>query len=269
MLKYSSQNKMLEKGQRMISIIKGTKAEYERFCEGNPLGARIISQLNSYGTKYPFALFWEQRGEGGELLSVISKVDVSITVVGSEANTKELTAFINAIGFTNISAEPGVINSLSPDFEITFKAIMKYKNNNSIKSVKDAEIISKNIDLSKIYDIIINCNKIKSTQEQYEAWIADISHRIRHGYADAVCAEVNEKIVSCALAVASTHTDVLIGGVATLDEYRKMGLARSCIEELIKRNVDKNIFIFCKEDKISFYNKLGFENIGITAEGTK
>ncbi|MEG0898539.1 MAG: GNAT family N-acetyltransferase [Oscillospiraceae bacterium] len=250
----------------MISLISDLINEYDIFCSGDALGTRIMSLLYSYGAKKPFALFWEQRDKNQVLTALISKIDNSITVHSKNADEDELKEFINAIGFESLSATPEFVDFIGFDCKVIIKTIMKYKDSHIFKSVKDGEKGSINIDLNKIYDIIIVCNNINSTKEHYEAWITDISHRIRHGYADAVTAQVDDKIVSCALVLASTESDALIGGVATLEEYRNLGLAQKCIYELISRNINKNIFIFCKEDKICFYNKLGFEKYANTAE---
>lgn len=250
----------------MIKLISKLTQEYEKFCEGDALGARIISLLYAYGTQHCFALFWEQRDADLNLTAMISSIDNSVTVFEKDANAEEIKEFLNCIGFESVSTTPKLANQIFSNCNINIRTIMKYNNSKLIKKSKDVDDFCKSIDLKQIYDIINFCHNIPASKNSFEFWFTDMSHRIRHGYADAVATQSGGKTVSCALALVSTKTDVLLGGVATLDDYRNRGLAKQCIYELIKRNKDKNIFIFCKEDKIDFYTKLGFEKYSLIAE---
>jgi len=250
----------------MVKVVLKFTEEYEKFCKGDALGARIISQLDAYGTQHGFALFWEQRDDNCNLTAMISSIDNSVTILGKDSNAEEIKEFINFIGYGSISTTPQLAKQICSDCNINIRTIMKFNNASFSKSIKDVDDLCENIDLKQIYDIISFCHNTPRTKHGFEVWFTDMSHRIRHGYADAVAAQVGDKIASCALALASTHTDVLLGGVATLDDYRNRGLAKKCIYELIKRNKGKNIFIFCKDDKIDFYTKLGFEKYSLTAE---
>ncbi|NCC86248.1 MAG: N-acetyltransferase [Clostridia bacterium] len=252
----------------MIKLVSKYTEEYEKFCEGDALGARIISLLDAYCTQHNFVLFWEQRDDNLNLTAMILSIDNSVTVFEKDANAEEIKEFLTCIGFDSISTTPELANQICTNCNMNIRTIMKYNNSKISKSLKDKNVddFCKSIDLKQIYDIINFCHNTPATKHGFEVWFTDMSHRIRHGYADAVATQSGDKTVSCALALASTKTDVLLGGVATLDDYRNRGLAKQCIYELIKRNKDKNIFIFCKEDKIDFYTKLGFDKYSLTAE---
>lgn len=258
----------------MISLITESNKKYEQFCRSDALGTRIMSQLFSYGTNLSFAMFWEQRNSSKELTAMISKIDGAVTIHSKdidENNTSEIKEFINVIGYSSISSSKELLEMICSDCEISVRTIMKYNadSTNAISNSIDKNNLCGDINLFKIYDVITVCHNIQNTKDSYQSWIADMSHRIRHGYADAVCAQVNGQVVACALALAKTKCDVLLGGVATLNEFRNKGLARQCIDELIDKNSGKNIFIFCKQDKIEFYKKLGFEKYSNTAEVNK
>ncbi len=252
----------------MITNISQFKEEYENFCKGDALGARIASQLDAYGGRHAFALFWEQRDDDGRLTSIISKFGSSVTILEKGADAEELEQFLRFIEFNTISAPYSFANKIYNECNIDIRTIMKYNSTNIDRAQHQVDDFCKDIDLKQIYDIILICHGNPKNMRNFEGWITDLSHRIRHGYSDAVALQVDGKIVSCAIALASTNTDVLIGGIATLDNYRNRGLAKKCIYELIRRNESKNIFLFCKNDKINFYTKLGFEKQGLIAEVT-
>ncbi len=250
----------------MITIITSFKEEYEIFCKGNPLGARIVSQLDAYGAQHAFALFWEQRDDKGTLTSVISKFGGSVTVHEKNADVEELGEFLKVIEINNISLSHSLAKKIYDECKINCKTIMKYKYASITRSEHNFGDFSNEVDLKQVYDIISICHGNPKNMRNFEGWITDLSHRIRHGYSDAVAVQKDGKIVSCAIALATTGTDILVGGIATLDKYRKRGFAKNCIYEIIRRNEGKNIFLFCEDDKIGFYKKIGFEEHGLTAE---
>lgn len=250
----------------MITIISSFKEEYENFCKGDPLGARIISQLDAYGAKHAFALFWEQRSDEGTLTAVISKFGGSVTVYEKNTDAQELSYFLNFIEINNISLSHSLAKLMYDECKINCKTIMKYKNKGIERIEHNFDDFCKDLDLKQVYDIIFVCHNSPKNMRNFEGWIADLSHRIRHGYSDAVAVQKDDKIVSCAIALATTATDVLVGGIATLDKYRNRGFAKNCIYEIIRRNEGKNIFLFCEDDKIGFYKGIGFEENGLMSE---
>lgn len=250
----------------MIKLVSEYNSNIDCFCKGDALGARILSTLKAYGTNHDFALFWMQVNEDDKIVSIISKIDNSITALCKDIDNQviidELKEFINVIGYDSASASENLSNQLFNNKNKTVKAVMQFNEN----LIFDKQVELTDIDLFDIYKLISTCHKLKVTKDSRDMFVADLSHKIRHGYADCYAVKKDDRYVSCALALAQTEKDVLLGGVATYDEHRKQGLARICIYELVRRNSEKNIFIFCKEDKVEFYKKLGFVRISNTAE---
>lgn len=247
-------------------MIKLLECINESFCEDNPLGARILSNFNSYGVEYQFCMCWQQIDNNNKMLSLILKLDDSITVHSIEnlecEAIEELKEFINVVGCSNVLLPLELAEKMYDKNDILEKSVMKFDTVLDCSNKKSL----KEVDLFDLYELISVCHKIEATKESRDFFVTDISHKIRHGQADVYAVENEGRYVSCALALAITKTDVLLGGVSTYIEHRKKGYAKTCIYELIKKYQDKNMFILCKEDKIKFYEKLGFKKIGNVAE---
>lgn len=249
----------------MIRLVSQIEDKFTKFCENNALGVKINSSLKAYGINQNFAMFWEQTDENDDIISVISKVDNCVTVLGYELDVKscdELKEFVNVIGYNVLCLPENLAMKMFDESKIHTKSVMKYFG----AKTHQAQSKIKEIDLFDLYKLIFTCHNLDKTKEKRDMFVTDLSHRIRHKFADAYAVVQKDKYVSCAVALSITETDVLLGGVATYSEYRKNGYAKKCIYELIRRNSNRNIFIFCEDDKIEFYNKLEFRKISNMVE---
>ncbi len=101
----------------------------------------------------------------------------------------------------------------------------------------------------------------------FEPWYVDISHRIRHDCCHIATEYANDRIISIAMTVAETEEIALIGGVATVQEYRGKGAASRCIGQLISNLSQSTIFIAPDNDRAAqLYKTLGFTRCGTWAE---
>ena len=104
---------------------------------------------------------------------------------------------------------------------------------------------------------------------RFDSWYVDASHRVRHGCCHIVGEYVDKTLAAVAMTVAETEDVALIGGVATLPDYRGRGLATSCITQLISQLSQKTLFIApSSDDSARLYKKLGFVPFGTWAEVT-
>mgnify|MGYP006990230083 FL=1 len=64
---------------------------------------RILSLLNAYGCKYPFARFYRQGNDDGTVTAILSVLDKDITISFAEnADRDELSRFVSVIGFDSV-----------------------------------------------------------------------------------------------------------------------------------------------------------------------
>ena len=100
-----------------------------------------------------------------------------------------------------------------------------------------------------------------NTVPPFDAWYADVHHRMRRGafQARAVCEDGN--VLSCAMTVAQCTDAVLLGAVATYPSARGRGLASACVTSLTAyyQKEGKCVYISPKNDKAeALYCRLGF-----------
>lgn len=99
----------------------------------------------------------------------------------------------------------------------------------------------------------------------FDSWYADVHHRLRRGLFASAAVRAGETPVSCALTTALCDGAALIGGVATLPEYRGRGYASRCVTTLAARmqSEGRRVWISPKnEGAAALYRRLGFVRKG-------
>ena len=99
----------------------------------------------------------------------------------------------------------------------------------------------------------------------FENWFTGFSRKINSENAKATYVCVGKRIVSCALAPSVYKESSVIAGVYTLKEYRNKGYASECVKGLLNELSDRNVrcvYLWCEDDNIGFYEKLGFVKTG-------
>lgn len=99
----------------------------------------------------------------------------------------------------------------------------------------------------------------------FDSWYADVHHRLRRGLFAGAAVREGEIPVSCAVTTAACDKAALIGGVATLPEYRGKGYASRCVTALAARlqSEGRRVWISPKnEEAAALYLRLGFTPCG-------
>lgn len=219
----------------------------------NPFACRILSQLLAYGTGERFLEHWVQL-EGDKPTAAISRIDGNMTVFCEKAN-EELTEFINAVGFGTILADKHVF----PQYW-SGEAVMRLACKAEIKATEgNGTEIEQNPTIREVYSVLERCMGAGFEVPDFDSFYPDMSHRVRHGLARIFALRVGGQAVACCMTSAETNSCAIVSGVATLPKMRGKGYAGKLITEMIKTLGDKEVFVFCREDLISFYSKLGFK----------
>lgn len=169
---------------------------------------------------------------------------------------EEITEFLSFVGYKSVLSN---IN-LPLNDKKSCGYIMKHTGIDCGKS--NAQIISCE-EIKDIYPLLTDCFEIKS---DFSEWFCDISHKVRHGFADISAVKVNDKFISCAISMYKTPFSCIINGVCVNKNFRSNGYGRSSLNALVYRMTQENIndiFVFCEEGKTEmFYEKQGFEKAG-------
>ncbi|MDE6385785.1 MAG: GNAT family N-acetyltransferase [Eubacterium sp.] len=212
---------------------------------------RILSLLNAYGCKYPFARFYRQINDDGAVTAILSVLDKDITIsFDKNADRDELSQFVSVIGFDSVLCDEALeIDSC-------------YECGIVMKTDKSIEIPCNYMEIDEYPHLFDLYNFIDYGEINFDSWYVDISHRIRHGAAKAFTLNMDEEIISSAIFSSIYKNNAILTGVQTKPEFRKMGYGSALISAMC---CDFNGTVYLMRENgrnESFYKKLGFENIG-------
>lgn len=241
----------------MISLLTEEKKDaFLHFCSRKPVGTRIAANLISYGLNFDFARFWMQ-AEGKDITSAISRVDGNMAVEASgDSNYDELEEFIRVVGQTDLLCTPDVFRRLG---RTPFSNTMVLEHISKSKSQEYFGDCEKAPGLSKVWALLRDHEEFRIHLQSYEAWYADMSHRIRHDTARAYLIPETAVALTCA----ETPDSAIISGVAVKKRLRGRGIGGrlvGCLTEDLERE-GKKVFLFCEDRLAGFYRQIGFQQI--------
>ncbi len=122
------------------------------------------------------------------------------------------------------------------------------------------EIVSKSFENSKlIYDLVSKC----FPETEYEAFLLDISRKLRLANSEISSILTDEKAISVALSSYICDNTAIITFIATRDEYRKMSYARDVLVSLEEKLCGRDLFLLKEKNKNDiFYQKMGYQQCG-------
>lgn len=220
-------------------------------CAGSFVGIKILANYLSYGNKFAFCNFWVQF-ENNIPTALICKFEETILISAEQnADANELKQFCYTIGFNTIHADLELLKKMDLSDIIEYQLLFLKGSG----TVLNSSFIMPS--LQKVYDIIYSeCNK-NIYKNQWEGWYADLSHRIRHGTAAALC---NENAACIASHI--TADSAIISGIAVLPEKRKMHYGSKIINDMLSLLKGRNIFVAADITVSPFYEKHNFVPIG-------
>ena len=219
-----------------------------RFEGGNiadPNYIKIAASIRAYGLERPFLFAWKQ----GDTL--ICRIDGNMTIYGDNFDPEEMRSFIAAVGAKTLTCSVAAAEMLC----------YEYKTYNVLISEKGLSVPA-NFEPScdEVYNLLKEGEDGDITLPERTAFIADLSHRMRHGTALAA-------IYKSAVCVVPFVADsgALICGVATEKGARGSGFAGMCVAGTVQK-LARPTFTICSYELVPFYKKFGFKDWGKNAE---
>ncbi|MBE6803099.1 MAG: GNAT family N-acetyltransferase [Ruminococcaceae bacterium] len=196
-----------------------------------------------------------QYNENDGITSVFSLKNGCITLARvKDADLSELSMFFDFLGVSEIISDYPLDDSFEkiPLLETT----ARYEN---------ASDVSFLLETSKLSEYLGVYNLLNDSEGEFSGWYSNFSKKINSGVACGVYKVYDDSIVSTVTATAIYDKTAIISGVFTNPLYRGKGYASRCVKavinQLCKKNVEK-VYLWCEEDKIPFYKKLGFKFSG-------
>lgn len=217
-------------------------------CSTHPLFTKIKSLYVAYGSKYPFCRFY--RGDN----VIISKYRDSGMVYFNTESKKEID-FSQVVEFIALSRFSFVQCNIPLDIDDEFSyetgGLYEYQSRDVIITTE----VLVNHSISECYNIIKDAFYSDFTQEEYERWYVDMSHKIRHGVSQVYNIEQKSSVTL----QSRDETYVVLSQIATQGQYQEQGLAKTLIELIASQNLDKRVVLYSKNKQSdAFYEKVGF-----------
>ncbi|MBR4286811.1 MAG: GNAT family N-acetyltransferase [Clostridia bacterium] len=192
-----------------------------------------------------------QYNEVDELTAVFSLKNGCVTFSKvRDADFSEALMFFSFLGVSDILSDC----PLNGDF----KAFSLLEATTRSEKTCDVGTLSEKSKLSEYQNIYKLLNEEVGN---FSNWYGNFSRKINSGNALGVYKAIENSVVSTATATAIYNKNAVISGVFTNPLYRGKGYVTECVKALInllhKKNV-KNIYLWCEDDKIPFYEKTGF-----------
>ena len=245
----------------MIRYVTGeTLPALLKFCRGDPFGCKIASLARAYGLETPFAGFWLQTEENTITAALSRLEDAAVLFAPGQADWEEWESFLSTLGVSAVQCRAEL--PLFADWERGQGIIMKLCA--PLRAEREEEPA-----LADVYHLLASCDGPGFHPPPFDQFYVDMSHRVRHKTARVRGVWEGETLVACAMTVAETEADALLGAVAAHPAKRRSGYGgravRALCAELLQEN--KEIFLFRSEtENQAFYERLGFSFCGRWSE---
>ena len=230
------------------------------FCRGDPFGCKIASLALAYGLQTPFAGFWLQT-KANTVAAALSRLeDAAVLFAHGQADWEEWESFLSMLSVSTVQcrAEFPLLADWKREQGIIMKLCVP------LRAAGEAEPA-----LAEVHPLLASCEGPGFHPPPFDPFYVDMSHRIRHGTARVRGVWEGDALIACAMTVAETGTDALLGAVAVHPGKRRGGyggrVVRALCAELLQEK--KEIFLFRSEtDNQAFYEGLGFSDCGRWSE---
>ena len=184
---------------------------------------KLLALTEAYGLECPFVRYWEGEGRLAAAL-----MEGRLTLFSPEDLGEETALFISmqpeirCLRTDRASAER--LGCLLPGWRLETGQVMRpgrmFEPSGSV-SVPSPRAL---------YPVLAAC--FPGELPAFDAWYADVHHRLRHGLCRLAAVETDGGVAACAMTTAECAGGAVIGAVATLPDYRGRGYASACVSTL-------------------------------------
>lgn len=243
-------------------IQTATPESFENYTPRSEAGVRILSLVQAYGVEQSFLRFW--RGEYGSAISLMDGPCRHRTPAGGTGRAVHFSddAARGPVGAHRRGKRPAACGVMAP--------VPAGNRCRPDSPGPNCPYRPGRLDILPAGDLPDTPNRLWETLPAFDAWYADVSHRMRHGVCRAaVVREMGRARVACAMTVAQARDGAVLGAVATLPDYRSRGYASACVTTLaaVLQGEGRRIDICPKnEGARRLYERLGFSFCGSWGE---
>ncbi len=210
-------------------------------------------EFNNTGTDGVYV----QTTDKNEIVTVFSLKNscVTLTALNGIVDLEELNEFFSFLSVESVLCDCSIFPGTEKVLPLLWCETTPHSNNDVLK----LDEYSRLSDYKSVYDLL------SENGSNFSEWFAVTSKKINNKKSVAVYKCENEIPVSVAIATAIYNQTAIISGVFTLGNCRKKGYASQCVSalliELSSMGV-KPVYLWCEEENLQFYEKLGFTKVG-------
>lgn len=210
--------------------------------------------------------FWFQTDAFGVNCLLISRLSDTLTLCGetSMAMLPELRAFLDCMGGT-VEGDGSVMETLFPALE--YLPVLSAPEQVSVPPPKGVRITVPE-QLAPVYHLLADADASFKARSQYGPWLADFSHRCRHGYTQCfVLLEENELIGTFSI-LFQTEDKALGGALAVRPDRRKQGYGGLLLREAAAaaKKEGRKLYVFANAARRGYYLRHGWQECGMAAQ---
>ncbi|MGN0684153.1 MAG: GNAT family N-acetyltransferase [Oscillospiraceae bacterium] len=208
---------------------------------------KIRSLWEAYSARYEFCRFFTSENSVIGALNESTVLYCNDNISSDELN--EISAFLSFSGAREIfcSEEVGLSLSELLNCKVQLVNLMRFT---GCSESTETEV---NPPLAEVFEVIQSAFGL--TEDLFEPWLLDMSHRIRHGVSEVRRLEKTVLVVQYA-----SDNEVLLSQIATHPDYQRKGGAKRLISAVCADYPDSSIYVICEDCLVDFYKSIGFTN---------
>ncbi|MBQ7542022.1 MAG: GNAT family N-acetyltransferase [Clostridia bacterium] len=239
----------------MIRRVFAWSSELSAVCERDVFGTRTLGYWNTYEAKREDVAFYAQYVDGrcvGVLSAAFGHASLSVT---ADSDLSEWRQFASFLGLCSLlcGRETAKLMQIPTDDS---GAVMQYFGTERTCRTRYITPQDDAFSYREVYSLLCECG---FTISDYSAWLGDFALRVRKGTANVLCVRDGQTVATASILFDSSRA-VYLGAVATHPAYRGRGFGGDLVLSLAQ--CGKRAQILCKPHRVSFYESLGFRQIG-------
>jgi GNAT superfamily N-acetyltransferase len=242
-----SEENMLKKAETATEI-------NTEFLKENHYGMKILSYLSAYGTNFDFCQFFVDTDKGG----IAALIYNTLTATG-DFDKDEFSDFVHMHEVARV--EWRMLTKLKAYIN-GYNCVRRTMFGFPVISEKPIFSDGSEINLEPLLDDVYAVLREGFPNIlQHDLWLADTSHRIRHGISKFYTFNNS----ACASVLYDIDDNVLIGQVATKLRERGRGYAKYLLYSLgyLLQEAKKNPVLYALDVRRDFYERIGFKELEV------
>lgn len=235
----------------------------------DPFACRIISLYKSYIPELVFVDYWMIIDElSGKCTGAIARSGSAFILFITQKNDiDEVSSFMRVAGASSVICNAEYKLDLLNTKCVIGSILMKDTDTFDKNEESSLKVIEP--DIKSAYDLIVKCADENFIPPNFDDFYVDVNHKLRHKATRLCGIKTDDRLVSIAMTVAESDNGAVLGAVACDPDYRKHGYGSTVVKYLSNQLIRENKIVYlhrAKNSNISFYDKLGFKEVGSWCE---